>query len=77
MEIAEAYLQLSNSEEALPLLEELLERTQSKREAQEQLLERLVQLASKYDLIEHQNAWQAELDKWARPTDGAKRSKKD
>ena len=68
IKMSEAYLQLGYSKEAVPLLEDLLERTRSKRELRAQLLERMIKLAKEYQLPEKAAIWQEQLDKLTAPT---------
>ena len=64
LKIAEAYLRLNDPRPALRLFEDMLKRSSSKRELREQLLRRLVALASEYQLEENRDQWQRELDRW-------------
>ncbi|MCZ6675068.1 MAG: TIGR03790 family protein [Verrucomicrobia bacterium] len=69
VEISEAYFELDYKKEAEGILDGLLKFTRSKREVQLQLLDKSIQLATYYGLLEKADIWQKRLNELTAPAE--------
>ena len=71
LKFAEAYLQTGHDQEALYIIEDLLEQTEDKREIRLELLKRVVEIATTFELTDQGLLWKKELEDLTAPEDQA------
>ncbi|MDA0347416.1 MAG: TIGR03790 family protein [Verrucomicrobia bacterium] len=75
LDIAEGFFELGHPKKAEALFENLLKRTQSKRQLKLQLLKRGVQSAEKYQQAEMLSSWNKELEMLTKPAEDSAKQK--